>query len=302
MLLCYVTDHGPSQPALTADSLSAFFVSKVKAIRASTLHCLSPAYTPRRHVILLSDFSPCSLDEVRQKTIQFSPAKSCALDPLPHILFAESLEHLLPMIHLICNSSMLSETLPDTEKLAIVTPKLKKSDLDPDSAKSYRPISNRTFISKLIERLVSHLLTPYLSLHNLLPTVQSAYRQIHSTETASLKIVSDVLDAADTGHVTLLALLDLSAAYDAVDHDILLSRLEYSCGFSGTVLKWIASFFINRTETIVFADVKSAPISLLYGVPQGSVLGPLLFNLYTADVIKIAESFGIPIHCYADDV
>ena len=132
--------------------------------------------------------------------------------------------------------------------------------------------------------------------------MQSAYRQNHSTETASLKIVSDILDAADTGHVTLLALLDLSAAFDTVDHNILLSRLECSYGFSGTVLKWIASFLKNRSQTVVFAGIKSAPTSLLYGVPQGSVLGPLFFNLYTADVVKIAESFGIQIHCYADDV
>ena len=219
------TDFGPSQPAVTANSLSKYFVSKVEAIRAFTLHCSQPKFIPRRHVDLLSEFSPCSSDEVR-RTIQCSPAKSCALDPLPHNLFAESLDHLLPIIHLICNSSMLSGTLPDTEKLAIVTPILKKRDLDPDSAKSYRSISNLTFISKLIERIVSHRLSSYLSEHNLLPTVQSAYRQNHSTETASLKIVSDVLDAADTGHVTLLALLDLSAAFDTVDHNILLSRLE----------------------------------------------------------------------------
>ena len=146
---------------------------------------------------------------------------------------------------------------------------LRRHDLDPDSAKSYRPISNLTYISKLIERLVSHRLTSYLSDHNLLPTVQSAYRQNHSTETASLKIVSDVLDAADTGHVTPLALLDLSAAFDTVDHNILLSRLECSYGFSGTKLKWIASFLKNRSQIVVFAGIKSAPTSLLYGVPQG---------------------------------
>ena len=235
------TDFGPSQPAVTADSLSKYFVSKVDAIRALTLHCSQPTFIHHRHVDLLSEFSPCSLDEVR-RIIQCYPAKLCALYPLPHNLFAESLDHLLPIIHLICNSSMLSGTLPDTEKLAIVTPILKKRDLDPDSAKSYRSISNLTYISKLIERLVSHRLTSYLSEHNLLPTVQSAYRQNHSTETALLKIVSDVLDAADTSHVTQLALLNLSAAFDTVDHNILLSQLECSYGFSGTVLKWIAFF------------------------------------------------------------
>ena len=84
------SDFGPSQPAITADSLSKYFVSKVEAIRALTLHCSQPTFIPRRYIDLLSEFSPCSLDEVR-RTIQYSPAKSCALDPLPHNLFAETI-------------------------------------------------------------------------------------------------------------------------------------------------------------------------------------------------------------------
>ena len=128
------TDFGPSQPAVTTISLSKYFVSKVEALRALILHCSQPTFIPRRHVDLLSEFSPCSLAEVR-RTIPCSPAKLCAIDPLSHNLFAESLDHLLPIIHLICNSSMLSGTLPDIEKLAIVTSILKKRDFDPDSAK-----------------------------------------------------------------------------------------------------------------------------------------------------------------------
>ena len=164
------------------------------------------------------------MTEIRQ-VIQCSPAKSCELDPVPYLLFMESLEQLLPFVHLICNTSLRDGVLPDAEKHAIATPIFKKADLDPDNTKSYRPISNLSFMSKLIERLVSHRLTSYLSQHNLLPTLQSANRQNHSTETATLKVVSDALNAADAGQITLLARLDLSATFDTVDYATLLERL-----------------------------------------------------------------------------
>ena len=117
----------------------------------------------------------------------------------------------------------------------------------------------------------------------------------------SVKILSDVLNAADAGHVTLLALLDLNVAFDTVDHNSLLLRIKHSYSFSKTVLKWVAFSLINRSQTVLFASVKSAPTLLLPGVPQDFVLGLLFFSLYTADIIKIAESFGVQIHCYADD-
>ena len=107
------------------------------------------------------------MTEIRQ-VIQSSPAISCELDPVPHLLFMESLEQLLPFIHLICNTSLRDGVLPDAEKHAVVTPILKKADLDPDNTKSYRLISNLSFVSQLIEKLVSHRLTSYLSQHNLL--------------------------------------------------------------------------------------------------------------------------------------
>ena len=141
-----------------------------------------------------------------------------------------------------------------------------------------------------------------MSQHNLLPTLQSAYRQNHSSETATLKVVSDALDAADVGQIILLAMLNLSAAFETVDHATLLERLQRLYGIGGMVLKWIKSFISSRVQTVIFASVKSASVVLLHGVPQGSVLGPLLFNLYTADVIRIAESLNVSIHCYADGI
>jgi len=119
--------------------------------------------------------------------------------------------------------------------------------------KSYRPISNLTFMSKTVERLVCRQLVAFLQRHSLRPSHQSAYRQQHSTETAVLKIVSDLLLACDRGQVTLFALLDLSAAFDTVDHHILLDRLQSAFGIRGSVIDWIQSFITNRSQTVSFA-------------------------------------------------
>ena len=105
---------------------------------------------------------------------------------------------------------------------------------------------------------------------------------------------------ADTQKVTLLGLLDMSAAFDTVDHKILLERLEVSFGVKGLALAWLSSFLVDRTQVVAFGGNKSTSRRLLYGVPQGSVLGPLLFALYSADVIRIAAKHGVCIHAYVD--
>ena len=114
-------------------------------------------------------------------------------------------------------------------------------------------------------------------------------------------VLSDVLAAADRRGVTLLGLLDMSAAFDTVDHSILLQRAEVSFGLSGTVLSWLTSFLDGRTQQVVFNGTTSSVERITSGVTQGSVLGPLLFLLYTADVPLIASEFGLGVHCYADD-
>jgi len=287
--------------AVSADSLSTFFNVKVEAVRDSTANASPPTFSQ------LTDqnfpaFHECSTEEVR-RTLLESPVKSCSLDPLPTFLLREFVDDLLPFIRTMCNASLRVGQLPESQKAAIITPVLKKPGLDADECKNYRPISNLTFISKVIERLVARQLTEYLQDNKLLPTFQSAYRRGHSTETALLKIISDIFDAADANpsRVTLLGMLDLSAAFDTVDHETLLARLQQSYGISGSALSWLASFLSTRSQTVAFNSQSSAATRLQHGVPQGSVLGPLLFLLYTADVADIAAKLGVQVHAYADD-
>src|SRR5664279_5551605 len=140
---------------------------------------------------------------------------------------------------------------------------------------SYRPISNLSVTSKLLERLVCKQLVAYLKNGDLLPDLQSAYRPNPSTETAILKVMSDILQSLDAGNLAALVLLDLSAAFDSVDHDTLIQRLQTSYGLDGTVNNWFASYLRDRVQHVRLSATSSLPSAVNYGLPQGSVLGPI---------------------------
>ena len=167
--------------------------------------------------------------------------------------------------------------------------------------KNYRPISNLSFMSKVVERIVVRQLSEYLAANSLLPKLQSGFRRHHSTESALLRVLSDLFTVTDKGEVLLLALLDVSAAFDTVDHSILLDRLSISYGVAGSALNWMRSFIVDRTQTVHFGGLRSRCAKLKSGVAQGSVLGPLLDVLYTADIQKLVQSLGFHVHLYADD-
>ena len=191
--------------------------------------------------------------------------------------------------------------LPASQQHAIVTLRLKRSGLDPTDVANFRPVSNLTFMSKVIERAAASQLNTYLSANGLVPRHQSAYRKKHSTETAMLRVWSDVLTSADVREVTLLGLLDLSAAFDCVDHNILLHGLEVAFGLTNTALEWIRSFLTDRTQQVSYCGRLSPVQRVLFGVPQGSVLGPLLYVLYTTKLELIIACHGLRLHVYADD-
>jgi len=170
--------------------------------------------------------------------IRALPDKQCSSDPLLTQLLKTNANLLAPFLCRLFNWSLEYGVVPSRMKAAYITLIVKKADMDPTDTKSFRPISNLSVLSKLLERLVCKQLVTYLKDNRLLPDLQSAHRTHHSTETAVLKVISDILFALDAGNLTLLTLLDLSAAYDSVDHATLLCHLQKSYGLCGSVLGW----------------------------------------------------------------
>ena len=163
---------------------------------------------------------------------------------------------------------------------------LKKVSLDPNCWRNYRSVSNLSFLLKVLKRIALKQFLQHLESHSLLQPFQSAYQKCHSTETALLCVVNDLLQASDSGHMSILSLLDLSAAFDTIDHDILINRLHATFGCSGTALDWFTYYLSSRTQS-VFVGHESSPSALKCGVPQGSVLGLLLFTLYTQSLCAV---------------
>ena len=202
------------------------------------------------------------------------------------------------------NESLQTGEFPDDLKEALVKPLLKKISLEP-ILKNYRPVSNLPFIGKLMERCVIDQLMDHIHVNNLMEPLQSAYKSYHSIETALLKVKADILKVMDNQEVTCLVQLDLSATFDTVDHKILRNQLESHFGIKGMALQWIVSYLTNRSQRVVIGDTntigaKSECISLKFGVPQGSVLGPILFTLYMCPLGQICAN-QVQCHLYADD-
>ena len=156
------------------------------------------------------------------------------------------------------------------------------------------------FLSKVLERIVLKQFLLHLQSHGHLEPYQSAYQKCNSTETALLHKVNDLIQASDSGCVSILSLLDLSAAFDTIDPSILITRLRSTLACSGMVLDWFISYLSCRTQS-VFVGHESTPSALKCGVPQGSVLGPLLFTLPTHPLSTVIRQSGLSYHFFADD-
>ena len=248
----------------------------------------------------LASFESATTAEVRT-IIMSSPSKSCDLDSLPTVLLKACLDVLIKPITDIIHLSLCYGLFPEDFKCAHVNPVLKKTTLPKEDLNSYRPISNLSFISKILEKVVANRLNSHIYINGLTNASQSAYKQFHSTETALPKVHNDITLNIDNGKVTPLTPLDLSAAFDTIDHDILITRLSTWYGISGTALSWFTSYLTDRRQAIKIGNCFSDMLPTSCGVPQGSVLEPLLFTLYTTPLSSIIQSYNLDHHLYADD-
>ena len=248
----------------------------------------------------LDTFRPTDVAEVTQIIKKSSPA-TCQLDPIPTSLVISFLPQLAPYISHLVNIAFQTGSFPVKFKSAIVHPLIKKPNLDAEILKNYRPVSNLSFVSKIIERVVASRILDHMRENDLLEPMQSAYRQAHSTETALLRVQNDILTAVDEKKCVFLVLLDLSAAFDTVDHNLLLSFLELHVGLTNTALGLLRDYLCDRSQRVSINGVLSELSKMAYGVPQGSVLGPILFSIYTLPLGTILRHHGLDYHMYADD-
>ncbi len=295
-------DHTDSKEL--ADRFCQFFQDKIKVIRdqfeediseeAFRFDSRTPLNFPR-----LDTFVHLTEDNVR-KIIMKTKSKSCELDPLPTALLKLCITELCPIITRIVNASLDSRTMPAIWKRAIVRPLIKKPSLEP-ILKNYRPVSNLAYISKVIEEAVEQQIAHHIETYSLADPLQSAYKRAHSTETALLKMCNDILIELDNGRAVCLGMLDLSAAFDTVDHGILLRRLKETFNITGNVAQWLESYLSNRTVQVCIDGTYSDPATLDCSLPQGSQMGPKRYSDYVRPMGKLLSVLQLMYHCYADD-
>ena len=149
-------------------------------------------------------------------------------------------------------------------------------------------MSNLKFTFKVLEKVVATQLSDHFSDNHLVEPYQSVYKRCYGTETALTRVSNDILHAVDSKQALFLVLLDLSSAFDTVDH-LLLVKCPKSCGVEGIALEWLSSYLADRSQSVKISESTSSPAALNFGVPQGSVLGPLSFSIYFSPVANIAH-------------
>ena len=306
--LLHTENHPISHEPGMSERFSDFFndkIVKAKTKIAGLRAHLNPSLQPTQEDVIASDsclhyLAETSVAEV-SKLVAKLPNKSSPLDYLHTSVIKSCSKVISPLIVRLANLTFAEGYFPDQFKMAQVTPLIKKQGLDASDPSNYRPISNLNTISKVIERLCLARLLPHVAATGRFNPLQSAYRKFHSTETALLKIMDDLYRIVDDRKSAVLVGLDLSAAFDTIEHDILIDRLKTVFGIKDTALRWIETYLKERWQFVVAGGERSVKTLCKFGVPQGSVLGPFLFSVYVSPIAEVITSHGVQFHQYADD-
>ena len=262
----------------------AFINAKLQQLYNNTLPCI--------HKFAFQDVTELDVIKVT-KTIK---SMSVGVDEINIFVVKSLMPRISSILTHIVNVSFQTGIFPERWKKAIIKPIPKVAI--PISPSEYRPISLLPALSKIIEKLANKQIIMYLIKHDLLDPNQSAYKKNHGTQTALLKLCEDIYDAIDDSEITLLVLLDFSKAFDTVNHKLLLAKLNI-LGFQENTCDWIKSYLSGRQQKVVIENESSPWSSIINGVPQGSILGPLLFTILISDM-RLSIWTGSYI-TYADD-
>ncbi|XP_072948764.1 uncharacterized protein [Epargyreus clarus] len=273
------------------------FADNLRLIPWEYIHTLDTVDEMQNDVL---ELKPTTETEV-EKILYTIKTKAAGHDSLNIEMIKMTLDVTLPVITSILNKSIETCTFPSCWKKALIKPIPKKTCVS--ELKDLRPISILPVLSKILEKIVLDQVLKYLENKDIIPKYQSGFRRGHGTETALLHVTDDLTEASDMGMSSIMVLLDYSRAFDCLDPGLLLKKLKIY-GFSENTCRWFRDFLTNRQQMVVTDDKHgnknfSSLVTLQRGVPQGSILSPILFSIFTADLPKHIQHCNY--HLYADD-
>ena len=288
--------HYVTNPKEIANAFNNYFVNVGKEVQNEIGHEEKSALDYLTEIDDRFEFNEVSIQKVTDLLTKLPKGKGCGPDDISAEFIHEILPNIVAPIHHIVNLSLKTGDVPHQWTISKVTPIHKKGNRE--EMGNYRPISLMSVLAKVIEKIVFEQTYEYVKSKNILFENQSGFRPQHSTYTAVLNLTEDVLQNIDEGLVTGMIMLDLKKAFDSIVHKILLDKL-YFIGIRGTALNWFKSYLSTRTQYVYMNGAQSGYASVNCGIPQGSVLGPLLFSIYINDIGNVIKKSKVSL--YADD-
>ena len=283
-----------NSPAGLSSTMNTFFIDKVRLLRNSIsvadhdpLYKLRDSMKDRDCSLMFKAVHP---KEIKKIISKLKNSKSTGVDDIDTRTIKLIATDILPALTHIVNLSIAQSEFPSMWKLAKVIPLLKKGDsLTP---KNYRPVALLPIFSKILERVVFNQLVQYLDDHGLLHPNHHGCRHGHSTATALIQMYDQWTEEADKGNMVGVMMIDLSAAFDMVDHPLLLQKLQLF-GLEGDALSWVGSYISGRSQSVIVDGCMSPPLDIECGVPQGSILGPLMYIIFTNDIPDLVHDHPV---------
>lgn len=284
-------------PEYLVEGFANFFINKIQKIRDDLDKY--EQYQPKERFVnnKLRKLSIVTSSEV-EKALHGLKSKQCELDIIP-TKFLKTSKDLLTVVTHIVNLSFNENIFAEEWKEALLKPLLKKPNLELEM-RNFRPVSNLPFLSKVVEKVALGQLNEHLHHNAELPDHMSAYRQHRSCETVLLKVINDILWSMEESKINAFVAIDLSAAFDTVDHDTLLNIMDNQFGIIDEAKQWFESYLHPRGFRVKIEDHTSSRRDLPFSVPQGSISGPTLFNLY-ASTLGDSIQDDITLNGFADD-